>query len=188
MDNRRTQVEISCRNLGLAVLALVAIVVSVDGPVAGASGATKASQQEEAYPGEHDQRLIDSWCRMHVAGIYAGEYASNWSSHNPGKIVVGFTRDQNLHIHQLRQILDLRMPGHVVGFPDVPVVPIVRLEYLAEHIPRYHGLIKGVGFDVKENIVRVEAENVQKARVRLRKRFGPHAPIRVEFGEGPVFV
>jgi hypothetical protein len=100
------------------------------------------------------------------------------------RMVVSFTEGQSARVRWMRKHLGLDRPGLLVGSPRHPRYPLIYLEHLAGHIPSYHGLVKGTGWDEEKNVVLVETEQVKKVRALLRHRYGRAAPIHVEFGGG----
>jgi hypothetical protein len=133
---------------------------------------------------------MENWCWRHARHVFAGLYVTHVKRNNAlgknSRLVVSFTEGERGRIRWLRRHLDLDRPNRLVGSPRHPRYPLIYLEHLAFHIPRYHGLVNGVIIEEAANIDLVETERVKKVRSLLRHRYGRKAPIRVIFGKGPV--
>jgi hypothetical protein len=173
-----------------SVVAILAFSMWVLAMPAGAQAGSEGISHYGFSGSEHDIKLVNGWCKVHLPGIYAGLY---YSSKGGGRLVIGFTKSQPQHLRQVRQLDGLITPKHIVAFSVTPTYSRRELQAFSKRIANaalrradFEGLVNAVGENVARNVVTVDTEHVHRVRQLLAERYGQNVPILVEFSAPPV--
>jgi hypothetical protein len=128
---------------------------------------------------------FEPWLTRHpeAAAAYAGYFA------NPemgGWIYIGFTTDQEALVAEMKSQLHLFGAGLIRPFPYQPLHTEAELYALLDDISKDEKagkLWNSLGVNTEHNKVEVTTTRVAKLRALIAERFGPEAPVEVEFGE-----
>jgi hypothetical protein len=128
---------------------------------------------------------FDPWLTRHpeAAAAYAGYFAN---PEKGGWIYIGFTDGQEALVAEMKSQLDLFGAGLIRQFPYQPLHTEAELYALVEDISedeKTGKLWNSLGVDTERNKVQVSTTQVAKLRALIAERFGPEAPVEVEFGE-----
>jgi hypothetical protein len=131
---------------------------------------------------------FEPWLARHpeADATYAGYFAD---PEKGGWIYIGFTAEQESLVARMKRELHLIGPGLLRPFPYQPAHTEVELGALMESLSEEESLWKvmnSIGLEAKINKVTVTTTKVARLRAILAERYGPDAPIQVEFGEPAV--
>jgi len=128
---------------------------------------------------------FEPWLTRHpeAAAAYAGYFPN---PEKGGWIYIGFTVDQEALVAEMKSQLHLFGAGLIRPFPYQPLYTEAELYALLEDISedeKTGKLWNGLFVDTEHNKVAVMTTKVAKMRALIAERFGPEAPVEVEFGE-----
>lgn len=170
------------RTIAVALLA-------VAGLASGCASETSPTVREaKRHSLRYDLGVIEHWASEHKPATYAG---SCYVVHGGGRVIVGFTEHQRGNLTRVRQIPGIVEARRIRGYAEEPRHTLRSLDAIEKAaITRQsidggavRWLLNGWSVDVAHNVVVVGSEHPKRARALLKKTFGPHAPIKVEFGE-----
>ena len=130
-------------------------------------------------------RQFEPWLTRHpeARAAYAGYFAN---PEKGGWIYIGFTADQEALVAEMKSQLNLFGARLIRPFPYQPLHTEAELYALLDDISedeRTGKLCNGLSVDTEHNKVEVTTIRVGKLRALIAERFGPEAPVEVEFGE-----
>jgi len=131
---------------------------------------------------------FEPWLTRHpeAAATYAGYFAN---PEKGGWIYIGFTADQEALVAEMKSQLHLFGAELIRPFPNQPFHTEAELYALLNDISedeKTGKLWNSLGVDTEHNKVEVSTTQVARLRALIAERFGPEAPVEVEFGEPAV--
>jgi hypothetical protein len=128
---------------------------------------------------------FEPWLTHHpeAAAAYAGYFVN---PEKGGWIYIGFTANQEALVAEMKSQLNLFGAGLIQPFPYQPLHTEAELYALLDDISKDETMGKlwnSLGVDTEHNKVQVSTTRVAKLRALIAERFGPEAPVKVEFGE-----
>jgi hypothetical protein len=133
---------------------------------------------------------FEPWLARHpeADATYAGYFAD---PEKGGWIYIGFTAEQRSLVARMKRELHLLGPDLLRPFPYQPAHTEAELGALTESLSEEESLWKlmnSIGIEAKINKVTVSTTKVARLRAILAERYGPDAPIKVEFGGAVEFI
>jgi hypothetical protein len=128
---------------------------------------------------------FEPWLARHpeAAATYAGYFVNPESG---GWIYIGFTADQEALMAEMKSQLHLLSAGLIRPFPYQPLHTEVELNALLDDISedtQSDRLWNRLGVDTEHDEVAVGTTQVAKLRALIAERFGPEAPVEIEFAK-----